>query len=333
MDVDAPGPADDALVLPVPGPGRGDWGHLAVLALDSELSDFTRVTSERAVTPIALALLRVDEERTLGYRERGNFLAEVAADRVDVADLEQRAAELGFVSRGRTILPVVAIVERANAPRGGPQAAPVWRAVDDALASAGIPLLHGFRPEQGDAVLLLGLARADRREAAMDLLAGTLRAAVRDAAGAYERVVLAAGTAERRWDRVGQAIRRAETAAQHAREMPERGWHDATEADVARLLWSLREDARLAEFVDQRIGPVLDHDTRRAAKLLPTLEALCAHQWRKSETARALHLERQSLYPRLLRIERLLCCDLDDPDTRLGLELAVRARQVAEGRP
>ena len=332
VDVEAPGPSD-AVVVAVPGPGRGVWGHLAVLALDSELSDFARAVSERAVTPIALALSRIDEERTLGSRERGNFLAEVADDRVDAADLEQRAAELGFAPGGRPILPVVALLQRTAPSRAGQPTAAVWRAVGNALRVEGVSLLHGFRAEQGDAVMLLALSRDERREPTMDVLASTLRAAIVDAAGTTEHLVLAAGPAVRRWSEVGAGIRRAAITAEHAREMPERGWHDATQADVARLLWSLREDAQLTEFVDQRIGPVLDHDTRRAAKLLPTLEALCAHQWRKSETARALHLERQSLYPRLLRIERLLRCDLDDPDTRLGLELAVRARQLAEGRP
>jgi hypothetical protein len=37
-------------------------------------------------------------------------------------------------------------------------------------------------------------------------------------------------------------------------------------------------------------------------------------------------MNRQSIYPHLERIERLLTADLDHPSTRLGLELAVHAR-------
>jgi purine catabolism regulator len=79
--------------------------------------------------------------------------------------------------------------------------------------------------------------------------------------------------------------------------------------------------------VERRLGPILEHDRTRKAKLLPTLEAYCAHGGRKAETARALHLERQSLYHRLERIETLLGEKLDDEAAQLSVHLAVRARK------
>jgi purine catabolism regulator len=60
--------------------------------------------------------------------------------------------------------------------------------------------------------------------------------------------------------------------------------------------------------------------------LVATLDALYRAGGRKTEAARRLHLTRQSLYGRLERIEELLGAELDDPDTRLGLELALRVR-------
>jgi purine catabolism regulator len=98
---------------------------------------------------------------------------------------------------------------------------------------------------------------------------------------------------------------------------------------VDRLLWALREDDRLQGFVDRRLAPLVEHDRQRKNVLLPTLERLCEHGWHKADTARALHLQRQALYHRAERIERLLDADLSDPETRLGLELAVRARRYA----
>jgi purine catabolism regulator len=112
------------------------------------------------------------------------------------------------------------------------------------------------------------------------------------------------------------------------RDGPARRWHDATVADVERLLWGLRDDERLAAFARQRLQPLVDHDGRRAAVLLPTLEALCEHHWRKADAARALCIQRQSLYARIARLRRVLGADLDDPEARLGLELAVRALRV-----
>lgn len=80
-------------------------------------------------------------------------------------------------------------------------------------------------------------------------------------------------------------------------------------------------------MVDRRLGPLLAHDRRRRHALLPTLEALCANGGHKAQTARVLHLNRQALYHRLERIERLLGVDLDEPRELLTLHLAVEARR------
>src|SRR5579884_1415514 len=87
----------------------------------------------------------------------------------------------------------------------------------------------------------------------------------------------------------------------------------------------------LAEFVDRTLEPLHANDAGRQSQLLHTLEAFCAHGSRKAETARALHLERQSLYKRLAKIEAILNVDLDDEDARLGLHLALRARRLLGG--
>ena len=70
----------------------------------------------------------------------------------------------------------------------------------------------------------------------------------------------------------------------------------------------------------------------RTRALLETLEAYLAAGGRKAEAARALHLERQSLYLRLRRIEEALGVSLDDEDVVFGLHLAVRARRSAAAR-
>ncbi len=83
----------------------------------------------------------------------------------------------------------------------------------------------------------------------------------------------------------------------------------------------------MAGFVDEQLGPLLADGSPRTRTLLDTLEAYLACGGRKAEAARALHLERQSLYLRLRRIEELLGVSLNDEDTMLGLHLALRARR------
>jgi purine catabolism regulator len=86
----------------------------------------------------------------------------------------------------------------------------------------------------------------------------------------------------------------------------------------------------MVTFVREQLGPLLDERDARASELLRTLEIYLERGGRKAEAARALHLERQSLYGRLERIEKTLEAPLDDPDTLLGLHLAVRALRLME---
>ncbi|MHC5906600.1 PucR family transcriptional regulator, partial [Streptomyces sp. S6] len=116
-------------------------------------------------------------------------------------------------------------------------------------------------------------------------------------------------------------------AATAAQGLPPRPWHDARHLDIDLLLWRLRDHPDLAAFVDRAIGPLRAHDLRAKPPLLPTLETYLAHTGRKAETARELHLNRQTLYNRLARIGELLGTDLEDPQTVLALSLALRARR------
>jgi PucR family transcriptional regulator, purine catabolism regulatory protein len=326
-----PAAAGEAIVLPVPTAGRRTWGRLIALPLDSPLDDFDRVAVERALPLVALVLVRRHQEALLAARDRGNFLEDVAAGRLSAADARARAQALGFDAARTTLVPVAAT---AVAPAGAPAItadetdwAPVWRATRDELERHGLPTLIGARGRDGEALFVLAVPRRDAREDAVELLAGALRDAFRRHIGPPDLLTIAAGAAVPDWGALPAALREAmKTAATAAGAAPRR-WHDATSADLERLLWSLRHDERLDDFVARRLGPVLDHDRRRTAVLMPTLEALCDHGWRKAEAARALNLNRQSLYARIARLEALLGADLDSVELRLGVELAVRYRR------
>jgi purine catabolism regulator len=114
------------------------------------------------------------------------------------------------------------------------------------------------------------------------------------------------------------------------RDAPAEPWHDLSGPSLRRLLWTLRDEPALVDFVEQRLAPLRAYDTHNRGELVKTLEAFCAHGGHKTETAKALHLERQSLYKRLTRIEELLEARLTDEETLLGLHLALRAGDVLD---
>ncbi|WP_334665312.1 PucR family transcriptional regulator [Streptomyces cyaneofuscatus] len=125
----------------------------------------------------------------------------------------------------------------------------------------------------------------------------------------------------------GAGLRHASETATAAQGLDDRPWYDARRLDIDLLLWRLRDHPDLAAFVNRAIGPLREHDRTSRPPLLPTLQAYLAHAGRKAETARELHLNRQTLYNRLARIGELLGTDLDDPQTVLALSLALRARR------
>lgn len=226
------------------------------------------------------------------------------------------------------LLPVVMRLGDTLSPQGGGWAV-LARAVGEELSSLGVPVLLGVRPVEGRVPLLLGLRAESDRPSVADRVAAALRAGVERAGmlrpGGRPPVVVVGPAGD--WAAVPTGLRHVVETATAAQGLPGRPWYDARRLDIDLLLWRLRDHPDLADFVRRAIGPVLDHDRRSRPALLPTLETYLAHAGRKAETARELHLNRQTLYNRLARIEELLGVDLDDPQTVLTLSLALRARR------
>lgn len=94
-----------------------------------------------------------------------------------------------------------------------------------------------------------------------------------------------------------------------------------------RLAWldhALRGTPGAEAFVRATVGPLLDYDARHHGDLVRTVEVLAACNWSASRAARRLFLLRNSVLYRRARIEAILGRDLDDPEQRLLLTVAVR---------
>lgn len=105
------------------------------------------------------------------------------------------------------------------------------------------------------------------------------------------------------------------------------------ERDVAahRLIGSAVDPEVVRAFVQEQIGPLIDHDREHRSELLRTLDAYLACSLSKARAAALLGVRRQSLYDRLARIERLLGVSLDEPDHRTGLGLALLGWRMRTG--
>ncbi|MEU8689215.1 PucR family transcriptional regulator [Streptomyces sp. NPDC048665] len=327
---DAPPPAGSVLV-DVPGGGPGTAGsvraRLVLLPVCSPLAPVHRMAAERAAGILAVVLMQARQEEELAARGRGDFLTDLAEGRISAQDAPAQARVLGFKPGESPLLPVVMRIGDSLSPGGG--WAVLARAVSEELAAVGVPVLLGVRPVEGRVLVLLGLRAEPERAAVADRVAAALRAGVERAGmrrpGSPPPVVVVAAAGG--WAAASAGLRHAAETATAAQGLTDRPWYDARRLDIDLLLWRLRDHPDLAAFVDRAIGPLREHDRRSRPPLLPTLETYLAHAGRKAETARELHLNRQTLYNRLARIGELLGTDLDDPETVLALSLALRARR------
>ncbi|MGW3624938.1 PucR family transcriptional regulator [Streptomyces sp. NPDC000880] len=323
-------PPAGTVLVDVPGGGQGAASVRARLVLPtvgSPLLTVHRMAAERAAGLLAVVLMQARQEEELAARGRGDFLTDLAEGRITAEDAPAQARVLGFKPGEGPLLPVVMRLATELSPSGN--WALLARAVLEELSSVGVPVLLGVRPVEGRVPLLLGLRSESERTAVADRVAAALRAGVERAglerAGAHPPVVVVGMAGG--WAAASAGLRHAAETATAAQGLSHRPWYDARRLDIDLLLWRLRDHPDLAAFVDRAIGPLREHDRASRPPLLPTLQTYLAHAGRKAETARELHLNRQTLYNRLARISELLGTDLDDPQTVLALSLALRARR------
>jgi PucR family transcriptional regulator, purine catabolism regulatory protein len=95
---------------------------------------------------------------------------------------------------------------------------------------------------------------------------------------------------------------------------------------VYRLLLTVGT-AELQSFYRDAIGQLADYDQKHEGELLQTLEAALRYPT-LTDTAKFLHVHRNTLLYRLQRIREITNLNLDDGETRLTLHLALRAGEV-----
>ena len=304
---------------------ESSWGRLMALAIDDPLDEFDRTAVDHAAIAVAIDLLGQQHEEHLRARSRGAFLSDLADDRVEEADARRRAEALGFPGSGYGQLLPVAASWRSRALRG--RSGESWTRLSGdlrtALGSTGFGVLIG--PRDVDLLVLLALGGRVYDAALAEHVAGLFHGALERRGLGPDDAALAIGAPVDAWPAAGPGLRRVRRSAGAATALPPRRWYDARRPGVTDLLHDLRDAPEVDAFVEEQLGPLLSDSSPRTRVLLETLEAYLAAGGRKAQAARVLHLERQSLYLRLRRIEELLGVSLDDEDAVLGLHLAVRA--------
>lgn len=300
------------------GTSEQEWGRL-VIGSPAPPSQRLIAVAERAAAALALHRLHDRDRDNLMRRTHHEILTGLRSS-PDSDDVLRRCELAGFPVNRRQFLGLVLrprVSTRGHADRGE-------------VAAAVVRAAHGLRlpalvcEVERDICVLLSLAPATNADAGADRLAQRILQ--------HHDVIVAAGRVAP--DRAG--IRRTILeAAQVADAVP--GSVDAAtvhrleDLHLRGLLALFGDDERLRLFVDRELAPLRLHDASEQSRtnLLAALEALLLHPASKTEAAASLHLSRAAFYDRLEKIEQVLGVDLDDPDVRVSLHVALVADELA----
>jgi DNA-binding PucR family transcriptional regulator len=104
-----------------------------------------------------------------------------------------------------------------------------------------------------------------------------------------------------------------------------------------RVLLGAADPEEISRLIRDEIGPLLQPASpslqptgHASGELLRTLRIFLDENLSASATAKRLGLSRQALYQRIARIEEILGTNLQDPERRLSLALALRAHEIED---
>ncbi|NOZ05068.1 MAG: hypothetical protein GXP41_01770 [Chloroflexi bacterium] len=122
------------------------------------------------------------------------------------------------------------------------------------------------------------------------------------------------------------ALRQAEESLDWGRRLFSSAGGVLTANDVAmyRLLYDLRGSQEAYGFYRATLGPLAQYDQKHGTELLPSLETYLRYHGNISQAAKALHVHRNTLIYRLKRVGEISGMDLDEAETRLALQIALR---------
>ncbi|GHA75094.1 hypothetical protein GCM10010330_30320 [Streptomyces tendae] len=304
--------------LTAPVEYRGErWGR--VVMLPGALAGRTFGPQDATVlerTAMALTIARLTHATPWERTAHRNALRDLVERRHrSPADARARVSALGLPTEHARFVSVL-----ADLPPG-PDTGAVETRLCEELTATGARALVGLLSSTRLGVLLALRPSRPWREA-VEQVSRTALAAVPGAtvsAGAPAEDLADAARSFREAARVAEAT-------EPGRPLPAgRSFHERSDIGLRRLLYALRDDLRVQEYAERRLGPLLDHDARHGTDLVATLRGYLEAAGNKTVAARSAGLSRETVYQRLRTIERLLGSDLESGEQRTELHVALHA--------
>ncbi len=292
-------------------------GYLSAIGMAGELDPTDRLVIEQGALVCAVEMARAKAVRETEKRLHGDLLSALLHQTLSARDARLWAQNMGLdLGQQHTAL-------RLAWEPPAPSLRRLETLVNGELSRSG---LHAIVSSVSAEVICICQSprEAGRPAAAIELAQAVVDLAGREFPGSIVRCGIGTPAGDLAdWQ---LSFRQAGQALDMARRLGERKPLYYMELSVYRLLLQLEDHPDLKAFRQEMLGSILAHEN--ADEFLETLHEYFAHNGNLSQTAEALFIHRNTLTYRLERIASISRLDLDNPDTRLAVQLALRIHRM-----
>jgi sugar diacid utilization regulator len=312
-------------------------GHLAIVGPPDDFVDFDYQVADRAASVLAIELAKQSAVVEARLRIQGDFLSDLL-DTVTPPDgpLLERARRLGYdLERPHLVF----VVRPRELPQNGTAVSRAYQRFLDVarrrLVLADVATL--LRERDGCVQVLMPCpsdVQPDDHDEVIEWIE-RLRVGL-EAAMAPESLPVVAGIGRvpgaemTHYTAMREAARAADIAASMSPTAT--GSLHFARLGALRLIFHLADNPELRAFQRDVLGPLESSDSVRRSEFVRTLDAFLRASGNHMRAARDLNVHRNTLIYRLERIQELLGgADLEDPEMRLNLQLALKIRAALGG--
>ncbi|MEQ8677569.1 MAG: helix-turn-helix domain-containing protein [Aggregatilineales bacterium] len=296
-------------------------GYLSIIGRDNDLDDIDTLVAEHGAAACALEMAKAKAISDTEKRLRGTFL-----DRLLIGDVShQEAIRQGERFEHDMTQTHIAIVLSWRDDKS-PSTRRLETLVNTVINNQHVPALVWQREREEEVLVFYATDPKDPIDHSMKLAQAFSSEIQRQ----YPHHKLAIGLGQAARDI--SAWRTSYRDAVQALELAVRLQTDVPlyigDLGVYQLILSLSDREKLLNFTERTLGPLIEYDMRQHADLIKTLEAFFACHGNLSQTAEMLIVHRNTLLYRMNRINEIAEIDLNRPETRLALHLALTIRRL-----
>jgi purine catabolism regulator len=311
----------ERLVAPITV-GEVARGYLSLVGMAGEMDELDQLVAEQGVLVSAVEMARNKAIREAEKRLKGDLLTALVQD-----NLSPREARLWVQAMGFDLAQAHVALRFAWDSPSSPSLRRLETLVNGEVSRLGLQVI--VSPMEAEIICICQIPAAENRpELALVFGQAVLDQEAREFPDIPGRCGV--GTVAPALENWRASLRHAGQALELARRLSIHKPLYYGDLSVYRLLFQLEHSPEVIAFQEETIGSLLDYEGSN--ELLHTLEAFFEHHGNLSQTAEALFIHRNTLIYRMERIAAITNLDLDNPENRLAIQLALRIyRMMGKG--